>query len=71
MGLEFFYTLSFQKCSIAFCLSLLASRFLMHILSHNNLKLKKCWVQRYSKNSINMALMEQGGAELLDSVYAY
>jgi hypothetical protein len=32
LGLKFFYTLSFQKCSIAFYLSLLVSKFLMHML---------------------------------------
>jgi hypothetical protein len=32
LGLKFFLTLSFQKCSIAFCLSLLVSKFLMHML---------------------------------------
>ena len=31
LGLKFFYTLSFQKCSIDFCLSLLVYRFQMHI----------------------------------------
>ena len=31
LGLKFFYTLSFQKCSIAFYLSLLVSKFLMRI----------------------------------------
>ena len=32
LGLKFFYTLSFQKCLFAFCVSLLVSRFLMHRL---------------------------------------
>ena len=32
LGLKFFYTLSFQKRSIAFCLSVLVSQFLMHML---------------------------------------
>jgi len=32
LSLKFFYTLSFQKCSIVFCLSLLVSNFLMHML---------------------------------------
>ena len=32
-GPKFFYTLSFQKCSVAFCLSLLLSKFLRHILT--------------------------------------
>jgi len=33
LGLKLFYTLSFQKCSIAFCLSLLVSQFLNHMLT--------------------------------------
>ena len=33
LGLKFSYKLSFQKCSIAFCLSLLVSKFLMHMLT--------------------------------------
>ena len=33
LGLKFFYTLSFQKCSIAIYLSLLVSKFLMHMLT--------------------------------------
>ena len=33
LGLKFFYTISFQKCSVAFCLSLLVSKFLMHMLT--------------------------------------
>ena len=33
LGLKFFDTLSFQKCSIALYLSLLASQFLMHMLT--------------------------------------
>ena len=34
LGLKFFYALSLQKCSIAFYLSLLVSKFLMHILTY-------------------------------------
>jgi hypothetical protein len=30
LAIKFFYTLSFKKCSVAFCLSLLVSKFLMH-----------------------------------------
>ena len=33
LGLKFFYTLSFQKCSFAFYLSLVVSRFLMRMLT--------------------------------------
>ena len=33
LGLKFFYTLFFQKCSIAFCLSLLVSKFLMRMFT--------------------------------------
>ena len=32
LGLKFFYTLSFQKCTIALYLSVLVSKFLMHML---------------------------------------
>ena len=32
LGLKFFYTISFQKCSIAFYLTLLVSKVLMHML---------------------------------------
>jgi hypothetical protein len=32
LDLEFFYTISFEKCSISFYLSLLLSRFLMRVL---------------------------------------
>ena len=32
LGLKFFYTLSFQKCLFAFCVSLLVSNCLMHML---------------------------------------
>ena len=31
LGLKFFYIFSFLKCLFAFCLSLLVSRFLMHM----------------------------------------
>jgi hypothetical protein len=31
LGLKFFYTLSFQKCSITFYLSLLVPKFPMHM----------------------------------------
>ena len=37
---KFFYTLPFQKCSIAFCLSLLVSKFLSRILQTH--LLSKC-----------------------------
>jgi len=33
LGLKFFYTLSFQKCSVAFYLSSLMSKFLMNMLT--------------------------------------
>jgi len=33
LGLKFIYTLSFQKCSFAFCLYLLLSKFLIHVLA--------------------------------------
>jgi ABC-type enterochelin transport system permease subunit len=33
LGLQFFYTLAFQKCSITFYLSLVVSRFLTHMLT--------------------------------------
>jgi hypothetical protein len=33
LGLEFFYTLSSQKCSVVFYLCLLVFRFLMHMLT--------------------------------------
>jgi hypothetical protein len=33
LGLKFLYTLSFKKCSVAFSLSLLVSKFLVHILA--------------------------------------
>jgi hypothetical protein len=33
MGIQFFYTLSFKKCAIAFYLSFLVSQFLIHMLT--------------------------------------